>query len=265
MLAKAWACVLKDARIDASYKLSFVVDAIDGLLLVAAYALLAGLFGDQTLDGFSALGFVLIGVAGNTAVMTALVCFSQAVRGLQTAGAIKAVLATPTPPVVVVLLSSIYPFFRAGLDLAVWLLVAWALGAPIVALSLSSMAAIVLIVVASAAAMAGLGFGSAAFAVVFKRGDPIVWFYGAVSMLMGGVLFPLSALPPYLAQAGRLLPTTHALEALRVVLLDGGGVSAIGSPLLALTLLAVIGVPAGLGALSWSVRQARRTGTLGHV
>ncbi len=207
----------------------------------------------------------LMWVAGNAAIMTALICFSQAVRGLQTAGAIKAVLATPTPALTVVLLSSIYPFFRAALDLAMWLVAAWLLGAPLVGPTGESLLAAVLVFVVSAAAMAGPGFGSAAFAVVFKRGDPIVWFYGAVSLLAGGVLFPVAALPVWLREAGHWLPTTHALEALRVVLLEGGGISAVRDPLMTLGILALLGVPAGMLALGWSVRHARRTGTLGHV
>jgi ABC-2 type transport system permease protein len=264
-VALAWACVRRDALIDISYKVSFVFDLIDAMLMVVAYALLAGLFGAQPLDGFSALGFLLVGVAGNAALMTALVCFSQAVRGVQVAGAIKTILTTPTPPVVVMLLSSIYPFVRASVDLCIWLIAAALLGAPLVGLDVSSVAATVIVFLLASAAMAGLGFASAAFAVVFKRGDPVVWLVNAVTMLLSGVLFPTSALPDMAERVSRLLPTTHALDALRATLLAGADLADVAPDALALLGFALIAVPMGLLALAWSVRHARKEGTLGHV
>ena len=41
VLGKIWACVLKDFRIDASYRVSFAIDVVDGLLMFAVYGVLA--------------------------------------------------------------------------------------------------------------------------------------------------------------------------------------------------------------------------------
>lgn len=265
LMAKVWASVRKDARIDASYKVAFAIDVVDGLLLLVAYGVLAGLFGAQTLDGFSPVGFLLVGVACNGALLTALVCFAQAVRGVQAAGAVKAVLATPTSPVAVVLLSSVYPFLRAGLDLALWLTAAVLLGAPLAGLTATGVLAAVILFGTAAAAMAGFGFVAAAFAVVFKRGDPVVWLFGAASLLLGGVLYPASSLPPVLTALGRWLPSTHALEGMRAVLLGGAGLADVWPSLATLGAFSLVGVPAGLAVLGWSVQFARREGTLGHV
>ncbi len=261
----AWACLRRDFRIDASYKVSFVIDVVDALVLVLAYAVLARLFPGRTFDGFTPLGFVLVGVAANGALMTALVAFAQAVRGVQAAGAIKAVLVTPAPPLLVVLLSSVYPLLRATLDLVVWLVAAVWLGAPLAGLAPAPLLAAAVVFALAALAMAGFGFLSAAFAVIFKRGDPVVWLLGAISLLLGGVLYPASALPPALAALGRGLPTTHALEGMRSALLGGAGLAEVGGSVLALAGFAVIGMPLGLAALAWSIRHARREGTLGHV
>jgi len=126
--AKAWASVLKDARIDASYRVSFVLEAFDGLLMLVAYGFLAGLFGGRALDGYAPLGFLLVGVAANSA-----------------------------------------------------------------------------------------------------------------------------------------LPATHALNAMRDVLLGGAGLVAVMPELLTLAAFGAVGIPLGLGALLFAIRYARQEGTVGHV
>ena len=116
----------------------------------------------------------------------------------------------------------------------------------------------------AALAMAGLGFVSAAFAVVFKRGDPVLWFFGALSLLLGGVLYPTDTLPPWLAHLSAALPSTHALNAMRAVLLDGASLGQVATSLLSLMAFAVIGLPLGLLILGAAIRMAQAKGSLGH-
>lgn len=265
MIAKAWACVLKDFRIDVSYRFVFVFDVIDGVLMLLVYTVLAGLFAGRTLDGYEPIGFLLVGVAANGALVTALVCFAQIVRGVQAAGVIKAVMVTPTPPIVTILLSSIYPFLRAGLDLVVWLLVAAALGAPLAGLTTGSATATLLLFVAASMAMAGLGFVAAAFAVVFKRGDPVVWAFGSANMLLAGVLYPVSSLPEGLQTLAQWFPATHALNGLRATMLHGAGPADVLPELAALGGLGCVGMPLGLLILARAIHYARQEGTMGHV
>ncbi len=265
VLGKIWACVLKDFRIDASYRASFAIDVVDGLLMFAVYGVLAGLFGDRSLDGFAPLGFLLVGVATNGALMTALVCFAQAVRGVQAAGAIKAVLATPTSPLAVVVYSSVYPLVRAVLDLALWLTAAAVLGAQFAGLTAHGITAALVVFLVAALSMAGFGFAAAAFAVVFKRGDPVMWLIGGASMLLGGVLYPTNSLPPMLAILAHWVPTTHALHAMRDILLGGAGLVEVAPSLGVLVWFGVVGVPLGLMTLAAAIQYARREGTLGHV
>lgn len=265
MIAKAWACLRKDVRIDISYRLVFAFDAIDGVLMLIVYGVLAGLFGDRALDGYTPLGFLLVGVAANSALMTALICFSQVVRGVQAVGVIKAVMATPTSPLVTVVLSSLYPMLRATLDLVVWMGVAFLLGAPLAGLSVGSLLATALVFAGAALAMAGFGFVAAAFAVVFKRGDPIIWAFASANMLLAGVLYPTSSLPPALTWLSMWFPATHALNGLRATMLDGAGIADVWPSLVMLGGWALVGVPLGLLVLARAIQYAREEGTLGHV
>jgi ABC-2 type transport system permease protein len=261
LLAKARACILRDARIDISYRVSFALDAIDGLLMVVAYAMLARLFGATRPDGFDPLGFLLVGIAVNGALLTAQACFSHAVRGAHAAGTIKAVLVTPTPPLTVVALSSIYPVLRAFLDVTILLTGAWLCG---VSMAQANLATAAVVFVVAAFSVAGFGFVSAAFAVVFKRGDPILWMFGALSLLFSGVMYPTTALPRWLALVSEALPATHALRAMRMALLEGASLSLVSAELLWLLAFAVAGIPAGLAVLSSALGMAQRKGSLGH-
>ena len=261
LLEKARACVLRDARIDASYRVSFALDAVDGLLMVVAYAMLARLFGATRPDGFDPLGFLLVGIAVNGALLTAQACFAQAIRGAHAAGTIKAVLVTPTPPLVVVALSSLYPVARAVMDVVIWLAGAWVCGVSMMHANLVT-AGVVFVV--AALSVAGFGFVSAAFAVVFKRGDPILWMFGALSLLLGGVMYPTSALPAWLGALSAALPATHALQAMRAALLEGASLAQVGPELLWLVAFGAVGIPAGLAVLTAALGAAQQRGSLGH-
>lgn len=252
-------------RIDISYRLVFVLEFFDGMLMMFVYAVLAGLFGERALDGYTPLGFLLVGVVANGALMTSLGCFAQAVRGVQGVGVLKALVASPTSLLVTLTLSSFYPLLRGGLDLLMWTGVAVWLGAPVADVHAGGVVATALLFLVAVLSMAGLGFLSAAFALVFKRGDPILWAFGAFSMLLSGVLYPTSSLPPMVERLAAWVPTTHALNGLRATILGGAGVGDVAPQLAALAAFAVVGLPLGVLALVRAIDYAREEGTLGHV
>jgi ABC-2 type transport system permease protein len=66
-----------------------------------------------------------------------------------------------------------------------------------------------------------LGLASAALTLIFKRGEPLSALFGAVSLLLAGTVYPLSALPPRLADLSAWLPLTRCIEAARKTLLLG--------------------------------------------
>ena len=88
--------------------------------------------------------------------------------------------------------------------------------------------------------------------------------FGALTLLLGGVLYPTSALPAWLSVLSAGLPITHALQAMRGALLDGASLSHVASELLSLAVFAVVGIPAGLAVLAAALGAAQRRGSLGH-
>jgi ABC-2 type transport system permease protein len=257
---KAWAFFKRDLMTDVSYKVSFALEALDILLGVAAFYFLGRYLSHRlsTSEGF--FPFVLIGVAVNGYMTTALVCFSQGIRDNQLTGTLKAILVTRTSPLVLVLLSSLYPFVRAAVDATVYLLAGIALG---VSLGGVNVAAALLVFAFSLLAFSSIGIVSATFTLVFKRGDPVLWLFGGLSWLLGGVFYPVEVLPPLLQHAGQLLPITHALDGMRAALLNATPVAELLPQIEVLALFVLVGLPLSLGGFSLAMRRARVAGTLG--
>ena len=258
---KAWAFLKLGLLTDVSYKFSFAFQVVDILLGIAAFYFLAQLLGEKTPQGYASFPFILIGMAVNGYMTTSMVCFAQGVRGDQLMGTFKAMLATRTSPLTLILLSSLYPLVRAAVDAGLYLL-----GGVLFGLSLGqvNVPAALLCFLVSLIAFSSIGIFSATFTLVFKRGDPLLWLFGSLSWLLGGVFYPLEVLPPFLQHAAQLLPITHALEAMRAAVLSDAAVAELLPQLWALALLGLVGLPMSLAGFSLGVRRARVTGTLSH-
>src|SRR5258708_10224674 len=92
--------------------------------------------------------------------------------------------------------------------------------------------AVVAVLLATLLAFSGLGVLSAAYLLLFKRGNPAKWFILGVSSVPGGMLFPLSILPPWLQVVAPLNPVTYAMDAMPGALLNGPVIPSLGRPLL---------------------------------
>ncbi|HXH05836.1 MAG TPA: hypothetical protein VNI83_04525, partial [Vicinamibacterales bacterium] len=115
--------------------------------------------------------------------------------------------------------------------------------------------------IASALAVAPIGIASAAVTIVTGRGEALLGAFMSLAWLLGGVVYPIEALPAHLQGLGRLLPVAHAASALRAALLGG---EAAGAALGSLIAFALVGLPVSLLLLAGALRRARGTGRLGR-
>jgi ABC-2 type transport system permease protein len=257
----AWAFFRRDFRNDISYRLSFFLEIINILLTLTSFYFLSKLLGERVSGRYAPFPFLLLGMAVNGYMTTAVYCFSQSIRGNQQVGVLKAILAAPLSPLGFLFFSSLYPLFRAAVDAMVYLA-----GGMLLGLSLGQMSLLPALVLfgLSILAFSSIGILSATFALVFKRGDPLLWVIGGLSWLLGGVFYPAEVLPPVLRQAAALLPITHALSGLRMALLEGASLAAVSPQIGALSLFAAIGLPASLLLFLAGIRWTRAVGSLGH-
>lgn len=247
---------------DISYKVSFAVECVDVVIGVAAFYYLSRVLGNRHPDGYDAFGFLLVGLAANNAMTTALTSLSGAVKLDQQSGALKPMMMAPTAPALLVAYGSVYPVVRSAASAAAFLFAGAIFG---VAFGHANVLSAVVVSGLALAAFAALGLLSAASVLVLKRGDPIVWLFSALSWLLGGVFFPVAVLPLPLQRAASWLPITHALNALRAALLKGSTLAQLRGDIVILFAIAVLGFPAGLYLVHRGIERVKQTGTLSHV
>jgi ABC-2 type transport system permease protein len=116
----------------------------------------------------------------------------------------------------------------------------------------------------------GLGLAGAAsfFLLEIKEGSEVItWTTMVVARVASGVYYPLSIIPYWLRPLGYFVPHTYALRAIRLVLLDGRGLSdgQVARDLVALCLYAAVTLLGGVWLLRRGLRRAERIGGLSVV
>ena len=261
-LIQARALFQRDLLIDLRHRLIYLFLIGEAALALISYAFLARVFGASRPDGYEPLSFLLVGIALTDSLTTSVVYLSQGVRSNQQAGTLKALLAMPISSARLMWLSMPYPSVRAAIDFVLFLGVAIALGLPVASINVGATAVVFVLAVG---AMTGPAVVSAAFAVAFKRGDPVRWALGSVTWLLSGVLYPTDVLPAVLKAIAWALPTTHALTAIRATVIDGAGLARVTNDVAVLAGFTAIGIPLSLWLFSRAVDYARREGTIGHA
>lgn len=249
----------RDLADDLSYRLTFALELVDAFVLLAAVFLFSRGLGPVQASRYEPFAFLFVGLSVNTALSVCLAAFATSVRGSRAHGMLRVSVILPTPPSVQVVAAAGYPFLRGLFDAGLHLLAAGLLG---VSLSLASAPAALLVFLLGLGASASVGIASAAFALVFKRGDPLLWLFGVVSLVLGGVFYPVDSLPPLLRAIAWLTPVAPTLAAMRPLLLEGAPLSAVLHPVLVLSVYAGAGLPVSLMLFNAAMRQARRLGTI---
>jgi ABC-2 type transport system permease protein len=267
MLRRASAHLIREARLLASYRAAVALDVVASLLVVVAHLFLARLVDSGDASALAAYrdrgGYFAFSVTG--VVLAAFMAdlsraFTEPVRLGQTTGTLEANLLAPGGAWELPTWSALFALLRQSLKLALMLAAGAVLGMPLA----GHLVLVPLVLVACALAVAPFGLLGAAWVVTFKRGDPIAWGVGVVSLLAGDVYYPAEVLPDWLRVVGSLLPLKHAVEALRVTALPGSTPAELVAPLGKLAIYPALLGPVSAFTLSVAVARAKRHGTLGE-
>jgi ABC-2 type transport system permease protein len=261
------AFVKRDLVQEASYRLAFVLQFASIFFSVLLFYFISTLLGETATPYLAEYGgnyfaFVLIGIAFLGYFSTGLSSFANNLRHSQTTGTLEAMLTTPTRLSAIILASSVWDFLMTTLRVIVYLAVGVLLMRA--GFSQANYPAAVVVILLTILVASSLGILSASFIMIFKRGDPIQWGISTLSILLGGVYFPVAILPPALEWISRLLPITYSLHAMRLALLQGAGWSEIIADLLILSLFVVGLMPLSQLAFRYAVRRAKNEGSLTH-
>jgi ABC-2 type transport system permease protein len=257
----------RDLRIASTYRSPFVFEAIEALFGAAMFYYVARFVDSPALrealpEGKTYFAYSLVGFVFFDYVNAAVDTFDRSLQEARDAGTLEPLLVTQVSLPVILIGSAFYPFAATTLRIAVYL--GWAALFFDFPLGSANWLSVMAVLLATLLAFSGLGVLSAAHLLLFKRGNPAKWILLGVSSVAGGMLFPVTILPPWLQMIAHLNPVTYALDAMRSALLDGVSLASIARPLLILLFFGAVLLPCSMLVFSRVLRHTKVTGTLTH-
>jgi ABC-2 type transport system permease protein len=109
----------------------------------------------------------------------------------------------------------------------------------------------------------GIGIMASTLPLLYtERGGQMVFVISALLLLVSGVYYPVAVLPGWMQWFARLSPATYVLDGARAAIMQGTGAGALWRELLALLVIGIITIPAGVWVFIRIERHAKRTGGL---
>jgi ABC-2 type transport system permease protein len=248
-----------------SYRLSLVMQA-GGLLMTivplyfVANALQPAMEQAIARESTQFFGFILVGSLGLMFAMFALTGLQGAVASGISNGYLESLLMTRASlPSVLVGLTS-YGLILTAIRATVGLVAGWVLGAQIV---WGNIIPALLILALLGIAHWGIGLVGTALVIAFRTSGPLTTIVTTVSVFFGGVYYPVSAIPSWLGAIAKATPLAYGLQALRRVLLQGEGITAVGPEVAILALMGAGTLSIGSVAILAALRYGKKAGTLG--
>jgi ABC-2 type transport system permease protein len=265
LLRNAGAFIKRDFSIESGYQAAFVMGLIESLMLLVILHFVGRLILPSASDSLSRSGlhyfpFALVGVAFARYFDLMLRIFSESIRNVQVTGCLEAMLCSRTGCITIVMLSSLYSLISGALQLLLILLGGVFLFG--VDLRHINFPATLLVLLVSISIFVAFGVLSASAIVWLKKGDPITWVLGGLGSILGGAYFPIDVMPVWMQKLSLLIPVTYSLAALRQTMLKGASLAAVAKPVLVLTVVAAVMLPASAAIFAATVRKGRKEGTL---
>ena len=258
--------LVRDIRIQLSYLTAFLFQMGGIVLAVPFFYFASQVFAGADIGSLDRYGgnffaFVLLGVAFMDYLALSLRVYNESLRESQLMGTLEIVLLSPLRAWEILVYSSLWGYLFTTLRFVTYMLTGVVFGLDLGRIDL--LATLVTMVV-SVVAFASLGMLIASIVVIIKKGDGLTAVVNATSSFLGGVIYPVDVLPGPLQAAAQFLPITHALEAMRLAVLQGASVIDILPQLGRLALFAAVFVPIALACFRRAVSLNKTAGTLGH-
>ncbi len=266
-LEKPIAFFKRDFKIATSYRLNYVTQGVGIILTTFSFFLLSKMFAGNEISQLEPYGgnyfsFVLIGIALTDYFTISTNAFAREIRSSQVLGTLESLLVTPTSILTILLSSYIYKLFSTSFRIIFYFLVGVVMFDMLI--QPVNIGALTLAFTLTLLPFFGLGLISASFIIVFKQGNPIAGLMTMSAGLLGGVMYPVTVLPDWLQPVSAILPITHGLEAIRQVLLNGAGITAIHRQLMILCFLSILSLLLGIIAIYYGLKIAKKEGSLLH-
>lgn len=255
-VAVALAFTRLDVVEEITYPLAAAFRWVSILFPVTVYFFQARFLGAS--DSYAA---TLIGVAVAYALQNALTGFGSRLQVAQDRGTFETLLVEPVPWRLVPLAMNIWRTSTGLVGTAIMLVVGALLGAELRPAGIPALLGLLVLGVLAANAV---GLLSASLLVLAKRSDPVLALYGLVASLLGGTLFSIEVLPPWLRIFSWAVPHTYVISAAREVLMVEpveGGMS-LTTAVTGLVIFNLVVFGSGSVLFGRSLQYARRMGLL---
>ncbi len=268
LLRRIRAFIIRDFQLALSYQVEFFIRILWILGIVTTFYFISRIFAGFPLAQYrqwqNPLTAWLTGMAMLNYFLVGFSSLANAIRQEQVQGTLESVLLTPINVPTVIVSSSAWAYVDATFNSFLYLFFGWLLfnvqykGNFLLALSFLILTTLVL---------ASLGILSASFAMVFKRGDPFAILLGASTALFSGVFYPKEMLQDALGETGGKVlsyinPSTHGLDGIRGVLIEGKSFAEVETPFLTLLVFLAVLLPFSLWIFGRAIKRAKREGSL---
>jgi ABC-2 type transport system permease protein len=211
------------------------------------------------LEGGQYFGFLVVGIVTYMLIAVSVNGFHGAISGEISTGAFEAILATPVR-IPAILAGEIGQGMSWAICRALVLLVTAGLfGAHILWTRALLAACIAVLIVAT---YIPIGIIAGALVVAFRTTGPFPSLVLGVSAMLGGLYYPTSVIPSWLANVSTVVPLTYGLRAMRQCLIGGAPIANLASDLLVLTAFGVVLWVVAVVSFDMALRHGRRAGTL---
>lgn len=212
-------------------------------------------------SGRDSFAFMLIGTAIAAGLQDALTGLTSRLQFAQERGTLETYLVEPVPWALIPVAMNIWRSVTGAILTCAMIAFGALLGAPV---HIAGAPLALLVLFLGIVACNAVGTLAASFLVLFKRGEPVIMFYGLASSVLGGALFPVSVLPEWLRWLSYLVPHSYVIDSSRKLLMENPPTDGM-SPLWSIVWLfafCVIVFSAGLFIFDRALKLARRLGIL---
>lgn len=242
-----------------AYKIQLIRWPVGPVLIFAVWRIMYGASGRTSVSGATLSGFLVTGVFGTILLSSSIWTSGSAIEWERDEGTSGSLFLSPASR------SSVIAGY--GLGSFVWFIPSFLMlvilgvltGAT---LNIGDLLAAILACVALVAGSLSLGFAFASLFILSRRGNLIANVIQPPLMLLCGFAVPVSALPSWIQPVSNIFPVTHALEALRPAVLQGAGLTNVGSELFWSFLTSAAFVLLGAISIRRMEYVARRLGQL---
>lgn len=214
--------IKKDFINDLSYRTQFILSIFSIMLSVFVFYTFANFFEESSIsldelnNGY--FYFLLLGIAVSDMSLQISSVLNQEIRHYQLTGTFEEIISTSWSTVELLSYSFAYPIIRSFFRFAIYIIFGILFFDLYISLEYLTYVLLTLILVIFC--FLGIGLIAGAYALAFKKGNPLSAINQFAVMFMGGVFFPIKYLPDWLQGLSNLIPITHSLEIIRNLLSD---------------------------------------------